>query len=61
METVILVCCGLGVLIGYLYLLTEIRAIAIEEKMKMQYIQCKLSNVETNLSLVQYLLKRISK
>ena len=59
MSTVIMVIiCGVvGALIGYL--LTKTRA--IEEKAHYQYIQAKLSNIESNLSLVQYLLKNIGK
>ena len=57
MSTTIIVCGVVGALIGYL--LMEIRE--VNEKAEWQYIQCKLSNVQTNLSLVDYLLKRIGK
>ena len=59
MSTVIIVIiCGLvGALIGYL--LTETRE--VNEEAHYQYIQAKLSNIESNLSLVQYLLKNIGK
>ena len=40
-----------------LYLLTE--TIQVNNKAEYQYIQCKLSNIETNLYLVKYLLKGI--
>ena len=69
-TTMILIICELiggliGGLIGYLltkiigYLLTKIKR--VNEKAEWQYVQAKLSNVETNLSLVEYLLKGIRK
>ena len=51
MVTVIILCI-VGALIGYL--LTEIRS--VNNKAEMQYIQAKLSNMQTNLCLVKYLL-----
>ena len=57
MLTMIMVCGLVGALIGYL--LEEIKQ--VNEEVQWQYVQCKLSNVETNLSLVQYLLKGIGK
>ena len=40
-----------------LYLLTETRQ--VNDKSEYQYIQAKLSNMQTNLYLVKYLLKDI--
>ena len=57
MLTTVIVCGVVGALIGYL--LMEIRE--VNEKAEWQYIQAKLSNVQTNLSLVDYLLKNIGK
>ena len=56
--TMIIILCG--VISGAIgYLLQEIRQ--TNEEAQWQYIQCKLSNVETNLYLVKYLLKGIGK
>lgn len=54
MVTVILMGCVIGA-IGYI--LTETKQ--VNNKAEYQYIQCKLSHIETNLCLVKYLLKDI--
>ena len=53
MVTVIL--CTLMGAIGYI--LTQTRQ--VNNKAEYQYMQCKLSHIETNLYLVKYLLKGI--
>lgn len=57
-TTMIIILCGL---IGgaIYYLLEEIRR--VNDKAEYQYIQAKLSNIQSNLCLVDYLLKSISK
>ena len=50
----VLILCGLmGALM--VYLLTE--TIQVNDKAEYQYIQARLSHIETKLSLVEYLLK----
>ena len=55
MMTMVLILCELMSTI--VYLLTE--TIQVNDKAEYQYIQAKLSNIETNLCLVKYLLKGI--
>ena len=53
-TVIILIICG--ALVGAIYyLLTEMRS--VNEEAEYQYMQCKLSHIETNLCLVKYLLK----
>ena len=47
----------MGAFIGYI--LTEITR--VNDKAEKQYIQAKLSNIQTNLYLVDYLLRNIGK
>ena len=59
MSTIIILIISSLMVGAIAYLLEEIRH--TNEEAEWQYIQCKLSNIQTNLSLVEYLLKRISK
>ena len=53
-TVIILIICG--ALVGAIYyLLTE--TIQVNDKLEYQYMQCKLSHIETKLCLVKYLLK----
>ena len=57
-TVIILIICG--ALVGAIYyLLTEMRS--VNEEAEYQYIQAKLSHIETKLCLVKYLLKGTTK